>query len=78
MIWRRRLYYWRRKYRLVRWILVLLAISVAISIAINSITGGDTSIWGALGAIGDFLARTLPGDVGLPADPRRSCSSSTS
>ena len=60
VIWRRRLYYWRRKYRLVRWILVVLAISVAISIAINSITGGDTSVWGALGAVGDFLARTLP------------------
>ncbi len=60
VIWRRRLYYWRRKYRLVRWILVVLAISVAISIAINSITGGDTSVWGALGAVGDFLATTLP------------------
>jgi cell division protease FtsH len=64
VIWRRRLYYWRRKYRLARWIGALLGISVALSIAINSITGGDTSVWGALDAIGDFLANTLPGMSG--------------
>ena len=39
---------------------MILAISVAISIAINSITGGDTSVWGALDAVGNFLAVTLP------------------
>jgi ATP-dependent Zn protease len=60
VVWRRRLYYWRRKYRLARWIIAILAVSALISMAINSVTGGDTSPWAALRTIGDLLAQFAP------------------
>ncbi|HET8758841.1 MAG TPA: AAA family ATPase [Solirubrobacteraceae bacterium] len=60
VISRRRLWYWRRKYRIARWVLAIVAAIVLLSVAIGSITGGDTSIWGGFDAIGDFLIAFLP------------------
>jgi SpoVK/Ycf46/Vps4 family AAA+-type ATPase len=57
---RRRLWYWRRKY----WRLFLLALAVAgvllLIVAINSITGDDTSVGSALDAIGDAFVQFAP------------------
>jgi cell division protease FtsH len=57
---RRRLWYWRRKYW--RGCLIALAFGIAllIIVAINSITGDDTSLSGALGAVGDLLGTFGP------------------
>jgi cell division protease FtsH len=60
VITRRRLWYWRRKYRIGLWWLVVFVAIALLSVAISSITGGDTSIWGGFEAVGDFLAAFLP------------------
>jgi ATP-dependent Zn protease len=57
---RRRLYYWRRKYRRAMWVVAFLAASVLVSVAISSVTGGDTSIWAALEAIAELARRFAP------------------
>jgi SpoVK/Ycf46/Vps4 family AAA+-type ATPase len=57
---RRRLWYWRRKYRIGLWLLVIFVAIALLSVAIASITGGDTSIWGGFEAVGDFLVAFLP------------------
>jgi SpoVK/Ycf46/Vps4 family AAA+-type ATPase len=61
VIWRRRLYYWRRKYRLVRWIIVLGIAATLLALAINSITGGDTTAWGALNDMLSWLGALAAG-----------------
>jgi ATP-dependent Zn protease len=60
VISRRRLWYWRRKYRRAGWIVALLALSALISVAINSVTGGDTSMWAALETVGALAASFAP------------------
>jgi cell division protease FtsH len=57
---RRRLWYWRRKYRIGLWWLVIFVAIALLAVAIGSITGGDTSIWGGFEAVGDFLVAFLP------------------
>ena len=48
---RRRLWYWRRKFRLLTWFVVLFVISVSIGIAYQAFSGGDTSVAGGLDAV---------------------------
>jgi ATP-dependent Zn protease len=60
VISRRRLWYWRRKYRRAGWLVVILALSALISVAINSVTGGDTSMWAALETVGALAASFAP------------------
>jgi SpoVK/Ycf46/Vps4 family AAA+-type ATPase len=60
VIWRRRLWYWRRKYRIGLWWLAIFVGIALLSVAISSITGGDTSIWGGFEAVWDFLIAFLP------------------
>jgi ATP-dependent Zn protease len=57
---RRRLWYWRSKYRRGLILLVLFAIAVAIAIAINSFNGEDTSIAAGISSIGDLLSAYGP------------------
>jgi ATP-dependent Zn protease len=60
VVTRRRLWYWRRKYRIGLWWLVIFVAIALLSVAISSITGGDTSIWGGFEAVWDFLVAFLP------------------
>jgi ATP-dependent Zn protease len=60
VVTRRRLWYWRRKYRIGLWWLGIFVTVSLLSVAISSITGGDTSIWGGFEAVGDFLVAFLP------------------
>jgi ATP-dependent Zn protease len=60
IIARRRLWYWRRKYRRAWWLAVLVAVLVAIVVAIGSIAGTSVSIGDALSGLGDFLVSFLP------------------
>src|SRR3954454_8930840 len=57
---RRRLYYWRRKFRLVWRLFVLLAICVGIAMIYNGFTGGDSSVSGGLDSIGVLFAALGP------------------
>jgi cell division protease FtsH len=57
---RRRLWYWRRKYWRAFLLALLVGFAMLIVIAINSITGNDTSLGGALSAIGDTFAQFAP------------------
>jgi ATP-dependent Zn protease len=52
---RRRLWYWRRKYWRAFLLACVFGLALLIVVAINSITGSDTSISGAFDAIGDLL-----------------------
>src|SRR4051812_7746963 len=57
---RRRLYYWRRKFRLVWRLFVLVAICVGIAMIYNGFTGGDSSVSGGLDSIGVLFAALGP------------------
>jgi ATP-dependent Zn protease len=60
VISRRRLWYWRRKYRRGMWLVAVFAVILLIPITIASFTGGDTSIWAGFEAIGDFVVAYAP------------------
>jgi len=60
VISRRRLYYWRRKYRRGTWLVVLFTGAALIVVAVNSITGGDTSLWSGFEGVFDFLLNIVP------------------
>jgi cell division protease FtsH len=57
---RRRLWYWRRKYRRLMWLIAFLAVTVLLLVAWSSIVGGDTSLSGGLQTIGDIAASFAP------------------
>jgi cell division protease FtsH len=60
VISRRRLYYWRRKYRRGTWLVVLFTLAALLVVAVNSITGGDTSLWSGFEGIFDFILNIVP------------------
>jgi ATP-dependent Zn protease len=60
VISRRRLWYWRTKYRRGLILLGLFAIAVAIAIAVNSFKGEDTSVAAGISTIGDLLVKWGP------------------
>ena len=57
---RRRLWYWRRKYRRLTALVAILGSAVVAIMIYNSFTDGDTSVGGALSTIGDALVALLP------------------
>src|SRR5919109_1304364 len=57
---RRRLWYWRRKYRRLTWLFAVFAVAVLIAMAYNAISGGDASVWGGIQTIGDVAAAFAP------------------
>ena len=52
---RRRVWYWRKKFRNVWRLFVTLAVLVAIAMVYNAFAGGDSSISGGLSSIGDLF-----------------------
>jgi SpoVK/Ycf46/Vps4 family AAA+-type ATPase len=57
---RRRLWYWRRKYRRLTWLLVLLTVATLIAMAYNALSGGDASVMGGLETLWDVAAAFAP------------------
>ena len=57
---RRRLWYWRRRYRQLVWIAALFAIAVAITMVLSAVLGGDGSIGGSIDTIGDLFTALAP------------------
>ena len=58
---RRRVYYWRRKFRLVWRLFVLFAICVGVAMIYNAFSGGDSSVVGRhLDSIGDLFTALGP------------------
>jgi ATP-dependent Zn protease len=60
VISRRRLWYWRRKYRRLMWLLAILTVATLIAMAYNAIFGGDSSVMGGLRTLGDVAASFAP------------------
>jgi cell division protease FtsH len=57
---RRRLWYWRRKYRRLVWLLAIVTVATLIAMAYNAIFGGDSSFMGGLRTLGDVAASFAP------------------
>jgi cell division protease FtsH len=57
---RRRLWYWRRKYRRLVWLLAIVTVATLIAMAYNAIFGGDASFMGGLRTLGDVAASFAP------------------
>jgi ATP-dependent Zn protease len=57
---RRRLWYWRKKFRNVRRLFVIFGVLVAIAMFYNSLSGGDSSISGGIASIGDLFTAFGP------------------
>jgi cell division protease FtsH len=57
---RRRLWYWRRKYRRWTWLLGVVLVLTLAAMAINAITGGDSSFVGGLETLWDVASMFLP------------------
>ena len=57
---RRRLWYWRRKYRRLAWLLAIVTVATLIAMAYNAIFGGDSSVMGGLRTLGDVAASFAP------------------
>ncbi len=57
---RRRLWYWRRKYRRLVWLLAIVTVATLIAMAYNAISGGDSSFMGGLRTLGDVAASFAP------------------
>ena len=52
---RRRLWYWRRKYRRWTWVIGIVLVLTLIAMAINGLTGGDSSFKGGLETLWDIV-----------------------
>jgi SpoVK/Ycf46/Vps4 family AAA+-type ATPase len=57
---RRRLWYWRRKFRLLVWLFALFALAVAIAMVYGALSGGESSIGGGISAIGSLVSAFAP------------------
>ncbi|MGZ8647855.1 MAG: AAA family ATPase [Solirubrobacteraceae bacterium] len=57
---RRRLWYWRRRYRRLTWLLAVITAATLIAMAYNAIFGGDASFMGGLRTLGDVAASFAP------------------
>src|SRR3712207_684460 len=57
---RRRLWYWRKKFRRVFGLFLFVAVATAIAMIYQSFAGGDASISGGLSTIGDLFAAFGP------------------
>ena len=51
---RRRLWYWRRKYRRLSWLVGILSVLTLAAMAFNAISGGDASVMGGLESLWDL------------------------
>ena len=60
VISRRRLWYWRRKYRQLVWLVALFVVALLITMAFSLLLGGDASIGGSIETMGDLFAAFAP------------------
>jgi len=60
VISRRRLWYWRRKYRQLMWLVALFVVALLITMALSLVLGGDASIGGSIETMGDLFAAFAP------------------
>jgi ATP-dependent Zn protease len=57
---RRRLWYWRRKYRQLVWLAALFVVALLITMLLSLLLGGDASIGGSIETMGDLFAAFAP------------------
>jgi cell division protease FtsH len=57
---RRRLWYWRRKYRQLLWLAALFVVALLLTMLLSLLFGGDTSIGGSIETMGDLFAAFAP------------------
>jgi ATP-dependent Zn protease len=57
---RRRLWYWRRRYRRITWLVLVLTSLTLIAMVYNAIDGADASFMGGLRTLGDVAASFAP------------------
>ncbi|MGH2968199.1 MAG: AAA family ATPase, partial [Solirubrobacteraceae bacterium] len=57
---RRRLWYWRRRYRQLVWLTFLFAIAVVITMLFSAVLGGDASVAGSIETMGDLFTAFAP------------------
>ena len=60
MLTRRRLWYWRRKYRLLMWLAALFVVALLITMLLSLLLGGDTSVGGSIETMGDLFTAFAP------------------
>src|SRR4051812_49071646 len=60
VITRRRLWYWRRKFRRLAWLVAIVAVLVAITMAIGSIIGVETGVWEGLILLANLALGFIP------------------
>jgi ATP-dependent Zn protease len=60
VVWRRRLWYWRRRYKQLVWLAGIFLVAVVVTILLAQITGGDDSVGGAVSSVGDVAANLIP------------------
>ena len=57
---RRRLWYWRRKFKQLRTLAVLFVIALLLTMALSAALGGDASVGGSIETMGDLFAAFAP------------------
>jgi cell division protease FtsH len=57
---RRRLWYWRKKYRQLLWLTALFVLALLATMALSAALGGDASIGGSIETMGDLFAAFAP------------------
>ena len=60
MLTRRRLWYWRRKYRQLMWLVALFVVALLITMLLSLLLGGDTSVGGSIETMGDLFTAFAP------------------
>jgi cell division protease FtsH len=60
LVSRRRLWYWRRRYRQLLWCGGIFAVAVVIALLIAPLSGNDTSLGGAIDDVGNLLLDLVP------------------
>jgi cell division protease FtsH len=60
VITRRRLWYWRKKFRRVTWLVAILAVAIAAGMIYQSLSGGDASVGGGLDAVLTVISTYAP------------------
>jgi ATP-dependent Zn protease len=60
VITRRRLWYWRKKFRRFTWLVVILSVAIAAGMIYQSLSGGDASVGGGLDAVLTVITTYAP------------------
>ena len=60
VVTRRRLWYWRKKFRRVTWLVVIVGVAIAAGMIYQSLSGGDASVGGGLDAVLTVITTYAP------------------